>query len=62
MKEEKLVEARCLGKNWVEEYKRRIVSAEEAVKVVKSGDRVIAPWFENYLSGGSACRQKGAAT
>ena len=49
MKEEKLVEARCLGKNWVEEYKRKIVSAEEAVKVVKSGDRVIAPWFENYL-------------
>ena len=39
MKEERLVEARCIGKNWPDEYKRKLVSAEEAVKVVKSGDR-----------------------
>lgn len=26
--------------DWQEEYKRKLVSAEEAVKVVKSGDRV----------------------
>jgi len=26
--------------DWREEYKRKLVSAEEAVKVVKSGDRV----------------------
>jgi len=43
MKEERLVEARCIGKNWPDEYKRKLVSAEEAVKVVKSGDRVIVP-------------------
>jgi 4-hydroxybutyrate CoA-transferase len=30
-------------KDWEEEYKRNIVSAEEAVKVVKSGDYVIGP-------------------
>jgi len=28
---------------WIEEYKRKLVSAEEAVKVVKSGDRVVIP-------------------
>ena len=26
--------------NWKEEYKRKTVSAEQAVKVIKSGDRV----------------------
>lgn len=26
--------------NWSEDYKRKFVSAEEAVKVIKSGDRV----------------------
>jgi 4-hydroxybutyrate CoA-transferase len=30
-------------KNWQEEYKRKQVSAEEAVKVVKSGDLVVTP-------------------
>ncbi len=29
--------------NWREEYQRKIVSAEEAAKVVKSGDRVVFP-------------------
>ena len=43
MKEQKLVEAGCIGKNWQEEYKSKLVSAEEAVKVVKSGDRVVFP-------------------
>ncbi len=28
---------------WREEYKRKSVSAEEAVKIVKSGDRVLMP-------------------
>ena len=26
--------------NWREEYEQKLVSAEEAVKVVKSGDRI----------------------
>lgn len=43
MKEQKFVEARCSGKNWREEYQRKLVSAEEAVKVIKSGDRVVVP-------------------
>jgi len=43
MKEQKLVAARGIGKNWQDEYNRKLVSAEEAVKVVKSGDRVIVP-------------------
>jgi len=30
-------------KDWEEEYKSKLVSAEEAVKVVKSGDRVATP-------------------
>ncbi len=29
--------------DWREEYKRKLVSAEDAVKVVKSGDRVVIP-------------------
>jgi len=49
MKELRLVEARCIGKNWQDEYKRKLVSPEEAVKVVKSGDRVIAPWCQARL-------------
>ena len=44
MKEERLVEAKCTGKNWLDEYKRKLVSDEEAVKVVKSGHRVIPPF------------------
>ncbi len=27
--------------NWKEEYKKKLVSAEEAVKVVRSGDKVV---------------------
>ena len=43
MKKQRLVEARGIGKNWQDEYKRKLVSAEEAVRVVKSGDRVVVP-------------------
>jgi len=43
MKEQRFVEARCIGRNWQDEYKRKLVSAEEAVKVVQSGDRVVVP-------------------
>lgn len=31
--------------NWREDYRRKLISAEEAVKVVKSGDRVFLPGF-----------------
>jgi len=59
MKEERLVEARCIGKNWREEYQRKLVSAEEAVKVVKSGDRVVAPWCKAPLLGEALAARKG---
>ena len=51
MKEEKFVEARCIGKEWQEEYRRKLVSAEEAVRVVKPHDRVVAPFFSGRLLG-----------
>lgn len=41
MKDMKFVEAKCIGNNWQEEFQRKLVTAEEAVKAVKSGDRVI---------------------
>jgi len=37
------LETRCTGKNWRDEYQAKLVSAEEAVKTVKSGDRVVFP-------------------
>ncbi len=37
------IEAMRYKKDWEEEYKRKLVSAEEAVKVVKSGDCVVLP-------------------
>jgi len=43
VKEQKLVQARGIGKNWRDEYNRKLTTAEEAVKVVKSGDRVVYP-------------------
>jgi 4-hydroxybutyrate CoA-transferase len=58
VKEERLVESRCIGKNWREEYKRKLVTAEEAVKVVRSGDRVIAPWCKTYLLGKALAARK----
>ena len=35
---------------WQEEYKRKLVSAEEAVKVIKSGDRVVIPAITDPLT------------
>ncbi len=58
MKEEKLVEARCIGKEWQDEYQRKLVSAEEAVKVVRSGDRVIAAFFGGLLLGEALVSRK----
>ena len=58
MKEEKLVEARCIGKEWQDEYQRKLVSAEEAVKVVRSGDRVIASFFGGLLLGEALVSRK----
>lgn len=43
MYDQRHIEARCIGKDWREEYKRKLVSAEEAVKVIRSGDRVVVP-------------------
>ncbi|MDY6845089.1 MAG: 4-hydroxybutyrate CoA-transferase, partial [Thermodesulfobacteriota bacterium] len=45
--------------NWKEDYKRKLVSAEEAVKVVKSGDRVIFPMAQqpNVLAEALAARK-----
>ncbi|MBN1613020.1 MAG: hypothetical protein JW950_01005, partial [Deltaproteobacteria bacterium] len=46
------------SKNWQEEYKRKLVSAEEAVKVVKSGDFVVTPLPDqpSYLQEALAAR------
>ncbi|MFC2017737.1 acetyl-CoA hydrolase/transferase family protein [Chloroflexota bacterium] len=35
---------------WQEEYKRKLVSAEEAVKVIESGDRVVIPAITDPLT------------
>lgn len=43
MKNIKYLTASCIGEGWRDEYRRKIVSAEEAVRVVKSGDRVVFP-------------------
>jgi 4-hydroxybutyrate CoA-transferase len=43
VKELKMIDVKC-SENWRDEYKKKLVSAEEAVKVVKSGDRVVLPW------------------
>ncbi len=43
MKSEKFLTTGCIGKNWQDDYKRKLVSASEAVSVVKSGDRVVFP-------------------
>ena len=51
MREERLVEARCIGKEWQDDYQRKLVSAGEAVKAVRSGDRVIASFFGGRLLG-----------
>jgi len=43
MKEMIGLEARCIGRNWRDEYRRKFVSADEAVRGIKSGDRVVFP-------------------
>jgi 4-hydroxybutyrate CoA-transferase len=39
-----ITEYRQYSKDWQEEYKRKLVSADDAAKVVKSGDRVALPF------------------
>ena len=58
LKEEKLVEAKCIGKEWQEEYQRKLVTAEEAVKVVKPGDRVITSFMGVPLLGEALAARK----
>ncbi len=58
MKDLKFVEARCIGNNWQEEYQKKIVSADEAVKVVKSGDRVILSYMGVPLLGEALAARK----
>lgn len=43
MKELKLFGTKC-NENWRDDYKKKVMSAEKAVKLVKSGDRIIFPW------------------
>lgn len=46
--------------DWLEEYKRKLVSADEAVKIVKSGDRVGIPIGEQPEALGEAlAKRKG---
>ena len=39
-----ITESKEYRRDWQEDYKRKLVSAEEAAKVVKSGDRVALPF------------------
>ncbi|MBE0480161.1 MAG: acetyl-CoA hydrolase/transferase family protein [Dehalococcoidia bacterium] len=39
-----ITEYREYRKDWKEDYKRKLVSADDAAKVVKSGDRVVLPF------------------
>lgn len=58
MKDMKFIEAKCVGGNWQEEYQKKMVSAEEAVKVVKSGDRVILSYMGVPLLGEALAARK----
>jgi len=49
VKDEKLVESKGIGKEWQDKYQKKIVTAEEAVKLVRSGDRVIASYLQARL-------------
>ncbi|MDO8637865.1 MAG: 4-hydroxybutyrate CoA-transferase, partial [Dehalococcoidia bacterium] len=45
--------------NWQEEYKRKSISAKEAVRMVKSGDRVVFPGGrESYALGMALAARK----
>jgi len=45
MREMKYVEARCIGAEWEVEFRKKVMTAEEAVKLIKPGDRIVAPFF-----------------
>ncbi|MBI4283952.1 MAG: hypothetical protein HY663_05725 [Chloroflexi bacterium] len=57
MKDLEFAEAKCIGKNWQEEYQRKLVSAETAAKAVKSGDRVIFHHAGRLLGPALAARE-----
>jgi len=54
MKDLKMVQAGGIGKDWRKEYASKLVSAEEAVRVVKSGDRVVYPLINGSRTLGAA--------
>lgn len=54
MKDLKYMQSAGVGKGWREEYNRKLVSAEEAVKVVQSGDRVVYPLINGSSTLGAA--------
>ena len=58
MKDMKYVEAKCIGKEWPDEYRRKLVSAEEAVKIVKPGDRIITSFVGVPLLGEALAARK----
>lgn len=58
MKDMKYIEAKCIGKEWQEEYQKKFVSAEEAVKVIKSGDRIITSFGGVPLLGEALAARK----
>lgn len=58
MREIRNVEARCIGKEWQEECLRKLVSAEEAVKVIRPGDRVITSFMGVPLLGEALAARK----
>ncbi len=43
MKDEKFLSSACSGDNWQDEYRKKLVSAEDAVMAVQPGDRVVFP-------------------
>jgi len=59
MKEEKFIEARCIGEEWEKEYQRKLMPVEEVVKLVKSGDRLVAPFFVGRQIGEALAARKG---
>jgi len=59
MKELKYLETGYSGADWEDEYKKKMLTAEEAVKIVKSGDRVVFPTcaFPHVLGPALAARK-----
>lgn len=54
MKDLKFIQSRGIGKDWRDEYRRKLVTAEEAVKAVRSGDRVVFPLINGSHTLGAA--------